>query len=331
MQGLLTHWSRSEVPLRIARRKWLENSIQFLVSVANFKEKKDRQALLQYGLTGDVLDADVGSVVMWSLPKDYLGKIAMDESIFQTIHFESLMQERIKNGNIMDSAVKYLREGVAKLKNYVTSKQVLFDFNFKLVNLENEAVIKEISSLNPYTISWSNCCDYFEPKDFHKLAKSCSGKSTVHFAYTMNWPQRVYGSSYLDYKANTKEGNKFLDKLVDASCLAVDTLYKMLGCKDVLLSPPVADPRNLADAGLYVTHKQKWIDYFFSKDVSGVEDKSRQVQADKTFFNFFDRSHSTIHYTFNYDPTSSFKGFWGVELRINYIIFYLESILKIKN
>jgi hypothetical protein len=246
---------------------------------------------------------------MWSLPKEYMGSLAMNESIFQTIHFESLMQERKKVGSIMNAAIKYLRTGIKKLKSFVTEKSVLFDFHFKLVSVENQDVIKQIAALDPYTISWSNCCDYCQPKDFHKMAKSCSGKSTIHFAYSINWPQRVFGTSFIDYKTNTKDGAQFLDKLVEASSAAVDMLYLMLGCKDILHSPPVADLRNLAECGLYVMYKQKWIDFFFSKSVSGLADKDRQLQTDKTYFNFFDRAHSTIYYTFNYDPTSGFQGY----------------------
>ena len=303
------HWMRTDVPLTTARQRWLENCTQFCFIIGNFKKKKDRIELCKYSITGDVLEGEVGSLVMWSLPEDYPGKIASNETIFQTIHFESLMKERKATGSIMTAAVKYLRDGIRKIKSYITERLVLVDIHYNLVSIENTDVIKQIAALDPYTISWSNCCDYCTPKDFHKMAKSCSGKSTIHFAHSINWPQRVFGTSFIDYKANTKEGGQFLDTLVEASSTAANMLHLMLGCKDILHSPPVADLRNLVECGLYVSYKQKWIDFFFSKSVSGIDDTERQLQTEKTYFNFFDRSHSTIYYTFNYDPTSAFMGF----------------------
>lgn len=53
------------------------------------------------------------------------------------------------------------------------------------VQLGNTAVINEIRSLEPYTISWSNVPDYIHPADFHKLAHQAisAPSDTVHFMH----------------------------------------------------------------------------------------------------------------------------------------------------
>ena len=59
-----------------------------------------------------------------------------------------------------------------------------------------EDVHKLIASLLPYSMSWSNVLDYIEPSAFHCMARACSAPSgTVHYGYSMNWPQYIYGAS----------------------------------------------------------------------------------------------------------------------------------------
>ena len=176
----------------------------------------DRQALCAYAITGELLLGEVGSVVMWSLPEDYLGKIASEENVFQTIDFNYLIEFRKETSNIMEAAVFLLLASIDSLSKYIREKSVIIELNFKLVSLENKSVVKEISALNPGSISWSNVCDYFSPREFHSLARKCSGKKTTHYAYSMNWPQRVHGTSYVDFEFNDgKEGAKFLDELIE--------------------------------------------------------------------------------------------------------------------
>jgi hypothetical protein len=164
--GLLDHWLTSEVSLEQARQNWLENSSEFCVAIANFKHPDDRKSLCTYAITGELLRGDVGSVVMWSLPKGYTGRLAMEEHIFQTIDFMQLMETRMKCGNIMEAAVKYLRNGVEKLSRYIRDKSLVVDLNLKIVSLEHTKTIQEIAALNPWTISWSNICDYFKSSEF---------------------------------------------------------------------------------------------------------------------------------------------------------------------
>ena len=59
-----------------------------------------------------------------------------------------------------------------------------------------EDVHRLIASLLPYSMSWSNVLDYIEPSAFHRMARACSAPSgTVHYGYSMNWPQYIYGAS----------------------------------------------------------------------------------------------------------------------------------------
>jgi hypothetical protein len=62
---------------------------------------------------------------------------------------------------------------------------------------QRQAVHREIARMQPFTMSWSNVCDYYSPSQFHEMAKACSGvEDTVHYGYSMNWPSRVKGACW---------------------------------------------------------------------------------------------------------------------------------------
>lgn len=80
---LLAHWQQQSVTLAAARSAWLADLGTQLSVTANFVRKADRLALAQYLLSGQLLDADVGSVVMFAVPKGGYGERALSESCLQ--------------------------------------------------------------------------------------------------------------------------------------------------------------------------------------------------------------------------------------------------------
>ena len=306
----MEHWSKSEVSLKESREKWLANCTEFREPIGNFKQAEDRKSLCAYAITGELLKGETGSVVMWSFPTGYIGEISSEETIFQTIDFSELITHRKKCSNIMQAAVEYFKTGIDRLSKFVREKSVIIELNFKIISAENKAAVEEISALNPTSISWSNVCDYFNPKEFHSLARKCSGRQTLHFAYSMNWPQRVFGTNVIDYEYKTKEGGEFYDQLVKITTDGVGQLYEQLKCEDLLHYPPVGDSRSIAHSSLLGWMKDFWVEYFFSKDVSGIENKEQQVRVDKTFFSIFARANSTIFYVFCYNPACCLEGYY---------------------
>ena len=302
MKALLLHWQKTDVKIALARQEWLDRTSDNKTMMGNFLQKADRQALGKYLITGELLKGEVGSVVMFSLPKGYRGSLAMDESVFQTIDFESLMKSRLKCDNIVDAAINYLRTSIQKLTENIIKKHFLIEINFQLVNLSIKIVTDRIKSLNPYTISWKNVCDYYTPRDFHKIARLCSSENTVHFAYSMNWPRHVFGASIIDYLTNS-DCFKFMDAMIDQfQSQTITRVYDILDAQKILRVPFVDDPRNIVDFNLHVQYRFKWIDYFFSKQVSGILNKETQVIQEKALYNFFSRTPSTVFLAFCYNP-----------------------------
>ena len=105
------------------------------------------------------------------------------------------------------------------------------------------------------------------PEDFHKLARQCSGKDTVHFRYSMNWMLKVYGSCFIDYILFMENGDKYMDTLFNEANKLILATYKLLGFEKILLDELIDDPRNIIDYMLYYRQKDKWIEYFFLKPI----------------------------------------------------------------
>jgi hypothetical protein len=80
----LQHWQQhGEVPLASSRKQWLDSMTEtYSTQIADFKEKKDRMAMCSYVLTGQLLEGEVGSSVMFSLPAGK-GERALNEMVLQ--------------------------------------------------------------------------------------------------------------------------------------------------------------------------------------------------------------------------------------------------------
>ena len=303
--SLLEHWHTSEVTLSYARAHWLNSVTDCWLSIANMVHEADRRALCLYLVSGDVLGGgEKGSVTMFSLPDNCAGTRAIDESIFQTIRIQDLVSWRMKKGiaDVMHAAVEYFRAGIDRLRKDITGKSLLIDVRFKYVDVRESDTI---AALKPYTMSWSNVCDYFTPVEFHKIARRCSAHNTLHFAYTMNWPTCIFGASVLDYLNLRGEQ---MDEIVKKGSYFVTRWYDKLQLGNVMVSEPIDDPRNLFEVFVQLDLCSKWVYAFFAECTEGSRfDTKRQVNADLAVYSIFARNNGTIYLTFTYDSQTTLK------------------------
>jgi hypothetical protein len=60
-----------------------------------------------------------------------------------------------------------------------------------------------IAAKKPWTMSWSNICDYMDYKSFHELAYRCSVHgNTIHYASSMNWLTELYGTILINFRGS---------------------------------------------------------------------------------------------------------------------------------
>lgn len=118
----LSWWHSAEVPLKQARREWLKRQVKSSGGIANARSSRDRDALCAYRLTGQLLDAESGSVPMFALLQgsgrhvDYTS----EEHVLTTIPPRALMQayEGLAKGErtLMAAALVVLRRRVHALQ-----------------------------------------------------------------------------------------------------------------------------------------------------------------------------------------------------------------------
>ena len=170
---ILEEWSRCDAPsLHVARKEWLQKiDDEFFTPVVNSALKSSRNSLIEYFLTGQLLPATVGSIVMFKSP---VGR-SRNESCFHSLNFKDLIDATKKHKNdFVSGAISLFREGIIRLNNNVIGGLVVIKIEPpSTVSLDFPGVIEKIRCMKPYTMSWNNCLDYMSIKDFHGLAKAC--------------------------------------------------------------------------------------------------------------------------------------------------------------
>ena len=287
--------------LETSRQKWLKSIVSPWLAIGNFTKKVDRIALSKYAITGELLQGEVGSVVMYLFPGSYSGHLSNNECVFQAINIERLIKTRLtKSSNIVDAAIAFILDSIDRMRFHIMENELIIDLHFQIVEVSNHDLLCSISSLDPYTMSWSNILDYCSAASFHQMARSCSGNNTVHYSYSMNWPRKVFGASVVDISFENKEGLQLLDKCIDDSHSLISTFYDLIGASKLVLKEPVDDPRNIIDYILENVLKTPWVNDFFAR--AGLKDQKKQLYIEKSFYNLFSRTPSTVFFTFTYDP-----------------------------
>eukprot|EP00798_Chlamydomonas_sp_ICE-L_P029353 gene29353-12439_t len=204
-----------------SRRMWMESvNAGYIGSVANFKRKVDRLALCSYIVTGQLLEAEVGSTVMFAVPRHF-GELALDEKFLQTLSTSEIFGEMKKHQerDIIGAGVELLRFRMERLGRFLRAGHVQVDVWLANLTPENKNLQEEIRQLKPWTVSWSNVPDYVDTAAFHRMARQLSGaEDTVHYAHSMNWPVEVKGASYLDFLRGDESKEKVNFEKVVTGC-----------------------------------------------------------------------------------------------------------------
>ena len=217
VRSLLTHWSLSRgVTLKEARAQWLEGRVRGkgCSCAALFRQLRDRLAVAAYEVTGafGVVemkaesrsaaagaapqdDDTVGSVVFFDNPEG-TPPVDDDETVLGTLALQTVLTAAFDLDSTFVHALEVVHlKNIQKLIRWARSGDLVVELHHAAI----EDVVEDIAAMRPYTMSWSNICDYVDPRDFHKLARACSSTDTMHFGYSMSWSTEVYGANILDY------------------------------------------------------------------------------------------------------------------------------------
>ena len=122
---LLRRWLVSSVTLKAARAGWLALPHRAGSDAANFLQSADQLAYCDYRLTGQLLDASVGSVVMFDTPpRGELQRL----SVFGTIPQATLLAERRTGArDISEAAVRVARRRVEALRSALRADELVVE------------------------------------------------------------------------------------------------------------------------------------------------------------------------------------------------------------
>ncbi|KAG7397247.1 hypothetical protein PHYBOEH_001059 [Phytophthora boehmeriae] len=281
----------------------------------------------------------VGSLTMWNVPP---GAPPLKEDIaFSTVSFLSIVEDYTERKqkqastaeklSVVDLFVIHILQNLRRLRGLMLSGKLTIDIEYGVVKAvrgetTNDPVNKEllarISTMRPYTISWSNVLDYFMPEDFHDLARRCSiHGDCVHYGYSMNWPTQVLGASIMDF--DFKHNRQLIDHVLDAALgfpnssktLSVSNLLTLMGMDKLVTFPFHENPLNSTGCVLAYIFHDKWIAHFLSKGRLSPEVAERlgslctpvncglqKGSMELSIPSPLDHTSTTLHMSWTYDP-----------------------------
>jgi hypothetical protein len=304
--ALLEAWRSADVSLEQSRATWLKETTRTWAAIGTFSHEEDRNALCAYALTGQLLDgATVGSVCMFVTPPGFQAKRSLDESILECVPPLQLWGLRRKDApNLVAAAAEYLRGGVKRLRDGVAAGQLTIELWSEHLPLDNRAALARVAEVQPKSMSWSNLCDYTNFEDFHAIARACSVAGTVHYGYSINWPQYVRSASMLDYLLRAEPPGGALEELRRNAIEMIGMGLDIYGGKPYVLWPPVSDLRNHVDwllrfaATPPLDLRLRWADAFFA----ATQPEAQLASSDGRTYNTLSRSNGALYFSYTYDP-----------------------------
>ncbi|CAJ1385095.1 unnamed protein product [Effrenium voratum] len=239
---------------------------------------------------------------MWSLPPS-APPLEKGESAFNAVEIDDLAQ--CQEPNIRQKLSGELLRRLARLRTWLQSKEVVLDLRRDFVSPE-AAIVGWIERLHPWTMSWSNVLDYLPPKEFHKLARSCSAQGdTIHYGYSMNWIAEVYGSCIMDYDGHPEA----VAKIIEGSHEMCQQAERLMPSGKLLLLPPHETPMNITGHFLAMGLHKRWARYFFS-DAGELQVGMFSMQT----YNPLATNANCLSMTWTYDMDMELKSASGTEL-----------------
>lgn len=306
VEAILMHWLNAPtMSLPRARKAYAASTTEARSITGHMKRMDDRIAMAKYQLTGDFGVGDdpyCGSIIFYDCP-DGTPPPTLDESVFSTILINELMTLSLAQPGktILAAAQDYFMTRIKKLAVWCQNGQVVM----KLKCSSFEEIIDDIATEKPWTMSWSNLVDYVDYGAFHEMARRCSQHAkTIHFAYSMNWPTIVCGTSLIDFGG--KNSAYARSQLIDGMNEANEQSFSLLGWNQRIRLPLNQNPINTVSFCLELQHYRKWATFFFEKaeasgppcNIANVEHRPQSL--------FSSTGSRTVAFTWSYDVTMHF-------------------------
>lgn len=115
----LQAWRGAPVPLRDARREWLDRQVGDNPETLQLNLETDWRAMTRYRLTGEILGGSVGSAVFFTRPRQptLRPEFTAPEDFWFPMAPEALAAQRLRGGTFVAAAIAIARSRVAALRS----------------------------------------------------------------------------------------------------------------------------------------------------------------------------------------------------------------------
>lgn len=235
---ILNYWKDlgdKKIPVSVAREEKVRSTQPGYSKLYNFARLQDRLEVMNYELTGDFCllgDEVEANFMRHHLP---LGTPPMlkNETVLSTVDSQTLMEVLLKNKSltVLQAIKQYLLKHLEKLVQRARAGKI----QIKLYCSRIETMKSRIAALKPRTMTWSNILDYMDYTSFHEMARACSVNGhCVHYAYSMNWTQKTFGSRIDDFY---REGSGLRAKIIDSVVEGLTKQYNSNGWNQIVAMP----------------------------------------------------------------------------------------------
>ncbi|PKY57333.1 hypothetical protein RhiirA4_411631 [Rhizophagus irregularis] len=284
VRSLISHWNESvgnPKSRQEAHELWVKtfNSENGIFSVvANLIESRDRVQAARHILTGEFPLMDdqqknnlIASITMFNC-NDEINPHSTSECMFQMMPMDAILPKNKQNS--------------VSIEIYLHHQTVTSN--------DNSELLTSIRKLDPWTMSWSNICDYSYAPVFHKLLQACSGNDTVHVMTSMSWVTEVFGAHILEHES------KYRREIYDNAQKIISTTGKSIDPSGYFrYDKIIMNPCQIGSIGAASGVKESWKNYFF---------KGQDLNVGEVSFVPYAQTHKThtllnicYRYTFNKD------------------------------
>ena len=296
---MVFYWSRCDcISINQARENWFNlHQDADMEPLPNLLNKNDRIQYIRYLFTGEIFSStqtnEIGNKTMFQLQETLKNYEKLYENIFN--YYTTLNQNELSfkyTKSLMHTFEVTFNSKIEILKKYIANKYIICYFYLKKISHMDKSLILSINQKDAYNIDWSNLPDYFNNESFLKMARACSTKNTVHCCYFLNWTQKIFGSSIIDYDDKKKileHANKSKKIMKEVYGTFLESIYKGFMNTDLILFP-----LNDIDMILHRQFQSNFIKFFFDISVNLGSPVNE-------LFNVFLKSSSffSISFTFN--------------------------------
>jgi hypothetical protein len=310
VRSLISHWSKSVTTPKSrkeAHKLWAETfgpEDSMISVIANLIKVRDRVQVARYMLTGEFPLMDdqqekdlIASITMFNC-NDGISPHSTSEFMFQMMPMDTILPKNKREETpFLNAIYNFLEDSITKICTWLSSsventESIEIYLHYQTVTNENSELLASIRQLDPWTMSWSNICDYFYAQDFHKLLRACSGDDTVHVMTSMNWITEVFGAHIMEYEG------KYRREIFNNAQKTISMTGKLKDPSGYFrYDKVITHPYNIGDIGATSMVIESWKNYFF---------KGQDLNIGEVSIIPYAQTHKThrllnICYTFNKD------------------------------